>query len=363
MSTYCYSSESVEFKYRCLFNGYPIVDEVSKTWLCFFEEKKLFPPDVLLSDNLYGRFFTGDILNQGCFPYGTDRLDFYNHGGGISLPVVAEMRVPYRRIPVYKVNTIDDAQRLFAEISLANSDYKVLLRGQNKVYQVERKDGEKMFFYGSEDVVEPSFMPSFSRKRLDESMIVNSWHNLADMLVSKLKKKGYFIPPRLFELEMFHLFALGIAQHYGLPSVGLDLTDNLLTALWFALHKVDYSPTHPVEAKLINEDDDAIIFIFRCSPQSVFSYRQLGVEIGNERPKRQNAYFNHCGWGQAKNQLALNLAAAIRVDASFAQYLPSDYTRYLFPDRKEDDVLDILLDIKDRFNGSHFGTLMESIYV
>ena len=107
-------------------------------------------------------------------------------------------------------------------------------------------------------------------------------------------------------IELFHLLALGLAQHYGLPSVGLDLTDDLKVALWFAIYKATYSSKEPVKAELVkDEDNEATIFVFRCHPRSVYRYSDLVKGIGAHRPDAQRAYFNYCGWGLAKNQFIL----------------------------------------------------------
>ena len=85
--------------------------------------------------------------------------------------------------------------------------------------------------------------------------------------------------------------------------------------------------------------------------------------IGAHRPDAQRAYFNYCGWGLSKNQLALDLACAFRVDCSFAKELPDNYIRYLFPRMEDDEVLRVLLHIKDMYQGTELGEMLEKIYL
>ena len=226
-----------------------------------------------------------DDLNEVAMVYG-GMLDEYDHGAMINLPRVDSLRVPYRLIPVYKANNLEEI-RCAVELFL---DFR--------------------------------------------------------------------------QRELFHLLALGLAQHYGLPSVGLDLTDDLKVALWFAIYKATYSSKKPVKAELVkDEDNEATIFVFRCHPRSVYRYSDLVKGIGAHRPDAQRAYFNYCGWGLAKNQLALDLACAFRVDASFVKELPDNYIRYLFPSKENDEVLRILLQIKDMYQGTELGEMMEKIYL
>ena len=65
----------------------------------------------------------------------------------------------------------------------------------------------------------------------------------------------------------------------------------------------------------------------------------------------------------AKNQLALDLVCAFRVDASFAKELPENYIEHLFPKKEDDEVLRILLQIKDMYQGTELGEMMEKIYL
>lgn len=358
------STESEQYRFRELFNGFPTVNEASLHIRLSDVSVDRFEPNMSYCDKYYGRFFTGEFLNKVDCVYGDSRTNYYYHGAKISLPIINEFRVPYRRIPVYKATDIGEIKEAVKSIELANPDYKILLRGQNEVYTIERTDGEREYLYGNAEVVEPSFMPSLTRKELDEGTLTSMWHNFADILLCRLSEKGVNVPDYIRSTEAFNLFALGIAQHYGLPSIGLDLTDDIFTAMWFAIYRATYRPDTRVKADLIAPDHkNANIFVFRCPRLTIFSYDGLWVNIGDERPRRQRAYFNYCGWGLAQNQLALNLAAVFSVDASFARYMPEDFTNHLFPSIDEDAVLREALDIRAQFKGSYFGEILQNIYL
>lgn len=223
---------------------------------------------------------------------------------------------------------------------------------------------EKWWLYANPKVKEPSFLPSLARRSLDYYDTVSVWHNVAALLLARLRLKYPEINNNIRNNERFHLFALAIAQHYGLPSVGLDLTDDLEVALWFALYNAKYSNSRPVSATLIDENcNSANIYVFRCDHRTYFNFSRAVGDMGLNRPIAQHAYFNYCGWGLSKNQMALQLMCAFRVRKSMAKELPANFSCTLFPTQDEDDVLQSLLDIRDLYKDTPVFSLLNSIYI
>ena len=355
--------DALLFKYRILYNGYPIVNEYSQGAIPLPYPVDKYDVEKVYFDDNYGRFFTGDFLNQKAMVYGGILLD-YDHGADINMERVDSLRVPYRLIPVFKANNLQEIEQAVEQMKRHSPDNTFLYRGQGQIYTINRTEEEKLELYGCfMPVKEPSFLPSFIRSKLNYDKVVSAWHNVCALLTKELMRSH---PDKFFDLrqrELFHLLALGLAQHYGLPSVGLDLTDDLKVALWFAIYKATYSSKEPVKAELVDESSEATIFVFRCHPRSVYRYSDLVKGIGAHRPDAQRAYFNYCGWGLSKNQLALDLACAFRVDCSFAKELPDNFIRYLFPRMEDDEVLRVLLHIKDMYQGTELGEMMEKIYL
>ena len=154
--------------------------------------------------------------------------------------------------------------------------------------------------------------------------------------VFKIKNSPHFTP-----------ISLGFAQHYGLPSVGLDLTKDIKVAAWFATNKLIIDNDGLAETRQLEDFSESTIFIFRCPKDTVFSHKSIKPKfIENTRPDRQDAWFCHSGWGLSKNQLASYLVCAIRLNDRALTVSNSDYTNYLFPDRSEDLVLNYFMDIK-----------------
>ena len=352
------------YKYRILFNGYNPVNEISKRSAFWPSQVNVFDKKMVYYDDYYGRFYTGELLNKVAMVYGST-LNDYNHGAEISLQKVDSLRVPYRQIPVYKANNLKEIINAVKQMKRYSPAYTFLYRGQGRIYTLERNEIERRMLFGyDESLKEPSFLPSFLRQNLDYHKIVSAWHNTCSLLLEGLHETHKDELAGYRHFEKFHLLALGLAQHYGLPSVGLDLTDDIRVALWFAIYKATYSNQDHVKAELVKDDEaEPTIFVFRCSPNSIFRYSDILKNLGAHRPQNQRAFFNHCGWGLAKNQLALDLACAFRVDASFAEELPDGFIDYLFPEQKDDEVLRAFIRIKNIYKGTELGTLLEGIYI
>ncbi len=93
------------FKYRILYNGYPIVNEFSQGAFPLPFPVDKYSKESVYYDDYYGRFFTGDFLNNMAMVYGGMLVD-YDHGADIKLTRVDSLRVPYRLIPVFKLSLI-----------------------------------------------------------------------------------------------------------------------------------------------------------------------------------------------------------------------------------------------------------------
>lgn len=355
----------IAFEKRLLLNGYSITNEMSFFTLPVAAVRNVFAADKMYLDDNYGRFYSGDKLNNSVGIYGNPLMPFYNHGGQISLPVVDVIHVPYRKIPVYKANSLGDIAPHLEKFASYSPNHTILLRGQNTFYQLQREDPKELIqLYYNTGVKEPSFLPSMTRRTLNYYDTVSVWHNIAAMLLQRLKDNHPTIDEGIRLSERFHLFSLAVAQHYGLPSVGLDLTDDLAVALWFALYEATYSSTEPVKAELIPADcNTANIYVFRCDKRTYFKFEDVVGDIGINRPSAQHAYFNHCGWGMQRNQMALQLMCAFRVNQAMAKELPSDFIRTIFPRIEDDEVLRVLLDIKDLYKETSISKLLEGLYL
>jgi hypothetical protein len=303
-------------------------------------------------DDFYGRII--DLSYPT--PYGDSSiLDYYVQD--YKDTVVDTMRVPFRKIPIFRIDEITEMEQLIIKIKSENKPYEVLLRGQAKSYPIDRSVEEKKMLYGLQEYFEPSFQPSFLRANFDEFFIYNLWHCQTALMLNDvgIDLEATLSPSDLQAYNQdveqikvsadFTPIALGIAQHYGLPSIGLDLTDNIKVAIWFATHELKIGDGGRTEVNPISDFNNSTVYIFRCPGDAVFSHRKIKPKfIDNTRPDRQDAWFSHVGWGFAKNQLASYLVCGIRLGPKALELFEDGYNNYLFPSRKEDLILNYFLD-------------------
>jgi len=351
------SSSHEWVKYPAFYNVYPVHNEVS-----FAGGLQSSGADYgeMYIDDYYGRVFNGRG-GQGLAQYGvTKKLGYY--ASFPSLEVVDELRVPYRRVPIYRAENLGVIQQVFEETKAVNNSYRMLLRGQTKTYMILREPSESMHFYGEEEVREPSFLPSHLRHTLDPFFLKCMWQSQAALLFNYLafvlgqshgveagraflqKAEGFRHSP------FFMLFALGIAQHYGLPSVGLDLTDRLDVACWFATRTLstDASGKSTIGRASFGAEHAPTIFIFRCPPDAVFDYRHAKVDgLPDGRPDKQGAWFGHVGWGAASNQLASYLVCGFRLESDVANQIDPGLDTDLFPSRSKDPILNYFMSVRN----------------
>jgi len=337
-------------KYPAFYNVYPLRNEMGHG----VEVVRLpvEPYGEVYIDDYYGRVFDREGmpvapkygLSSKTPPYVTIR----------SLPVVEELRIPYRKIPIYEASSLNLIKQALRELRASNTSYEILMRGQTKTYFLQRDAKECIHFYGEETVKEPSFLPSHLRKNFDEYFLKCMWQSQAAILLNDI---GYdlgaastgsnpSVHQKIFsELRnspIFILFALGIAQHYGMPSVGLDLTDRPDVACWFATHTMTVSEDGEAKTALINFDSDQTptIFLFRCPKDAVFDYKTIKpAELPPGRPDHQSAWFGHVGWGAASNQLGSYLMCGFRLTPEIVKEMDQKLDEKLFPSSSKDPIL------------------------
>ncbi len=328
-----------------LYNIYPLPNEVHPTG---DRDGTDDAPNTFM-DRMYGRVFTPRRVIRHAVYGRTEKMNHYIRFDG--LRIVDELRVPYRRIPIFAVDDLSSISTAVRQLAGANQSHTLLLRGQGETYMLERDAAESELLYG-ETVNEPSFRPSFLRANFNELTLQSIWHNQAALLLNDI---GFVYQSILSESQLRDYwndvttlrrtpdcdgFALGIAQHYGLPSVGLDLTDELKVAVWFALYSMSIDGAGRATCNVVPDDSKPTVFVFRCPYDTVFDYKRVRPkQFPHGRPDRQSAWFAHVGWGAAENQMGSYLMCGFRLKASMAEQLPADYSMHLFPRTEEDLIL------------------------
>lgn len=353
------SNDDFRLKYSGFYNIYPIRNEIS-VFSVLANINFANSEDQLIIDNYYGRIFNLENYEK-IIPYGNNKnMKYYQ--SGISGEIVDELRVPYRKVPIFKIDSLDRISVFIKEIENVNPSHDILLRGQTKIYLIPREDDEKMKLYGDTSIKEPSFLPSHLRNNFNEFFMNCMWHDQASILLNDIGAE-YFRANKELYIEYvrdaqiirnsyrFTLFSLSLAQHYGMPSIGLDLTKKVDVAAWFATHTMNIDKNGLATVNKLDNFQESTIFVFRCPKNAIFPYTKIHpIPFPEGRPDRQDAWFGHVGWGCAKNQLGSYLACGFRLSEQVIDEFPKNYENYLFPTIEEDHILKYFIKIQNKNN-------------
>lgn len=346
------SPEHLWLQYPAFFNAYPILNEIAGVGSDIGVRTSKSYGEIYL-DDYYGRIFDRHSQDIGSKYGRSNKMHHYVRPR--AMEIIDEMRVPYRRIPIFLANDVKTITDAIDELQRTNSSYEVLLRGQTRTYLVERPEEESTHFYGEAKVKEPSFLPSHLRNKFDPHFLKCMWQSQAAILLNDI---AYDLGPSFAATvtefrssPLFLFFALGIAQHYGMPSVGLDLTDRLDVACWFATHKIMTAPTGKAATALVDlgsdVDVDPTVFVFRCPKDAVFDYEAARPkDLPTGRPDRQAAWFGFVGWGLSLNQLASYLMCGFRLSKDIVADQDPALDRNLFPYGDDDVILQYFLKMR-----------------
>jgi len=269
------------------------------------------------------------------------------------------LRVPFRRIPVIDVRSVEALAGFATQIVSADPSIRLMWRGQSREHYVSRSDDELLRLFGSIAVREPSLVPSAARSQLEFSEVFPAWAAILDVYLteraealSSIAASGV-IAQELADFRAsynYRLWAFATAQHYGLPSVGLDVTTDLWTALLFALH--DFHVDRAAGATSVVRVDAAaepVLYAMGGFQNDLFDDAEIAPAwLHCARPMAQTAHFFGTGWGAATNKAAERIFVAFRL-VNHAQWRLPRSVDELFPSSAADAFLAYLLDARERF--------------
>jgi FRG domain len=169
--------------------------------------------------------------------YGNENLlrDHY-HEFYAALKSTEFVRCKHYCVPIIDVSSLEELGKHVVRIPKHNAT-GVVFRGQGKLYTLNRDARVKGMLFGTSCNVEPSLVTAASR---DASYDYDRVHFiLKRFLEDELARKDRRRMDQWIEASAspdcrLDLAILALAQHYGLPSHGLDVTRSLDIALWFA---------------------------------------------------------------------------------------------------------------------------------
>lgn len=310
--------------------------------------------------------------------------------------VVSTFRVKRNEVPQIIVDSIDELEDVIDIASKQFSDKNVYYRGQAKHHKLNRPDSINELLYGDANVNELSLPTAASRNNFDFDTFNSAFQmHIQGMMYSNIEKEKFdelysqwkiwsHYPPtsndeineicekwyKLFHSYEWDLMVMALAQHYGVPTHGLDITNDLNVALWFATNQW-YSYEHEGNKyawykeldrnykKDIN--DYPVIYIIATDNNLKRDLDQVEFAGFNAlRPKRQSAFLHFGGWGLHSNICAEDVVAAIHLSKNVdIPNLPK--AEQLFPSLEEDDFYRDLLTLKHDAINSGFKTGFEDI--
>ena len=261
------------------------------------------------------------------------------------------LRTPFRKVPRYVVRDRAELGRLFGRVAIIGDGSETLYRGQPGEYSLPRSASTREILYGDPEAIEPSLLASSVRSARPLETVLPEWCLLVRQLLETVWEAQLGEPAvqeawpivradaaRLRTGLDLHLYAISQAQHYGLPTMGLDVTTDIDTALFFALHEIEREPGTRTMRYRRKEPGSRPGVLYLLAPDERFRLihdRARPRTTGAGRPERQKAHFLITGWGHHRNAAARHLALAISLDPAGdwgALPSPSD----LFPAREED---------------------------
>jgi hypothetical protein len=281
----------------------------------------------------------------------------------LTLPQVSlSYRWRFNRISVFLASSESELESAAANIVKSVPVGNIAFRGQTRLYEIARRARIREFLYGDESAKEPSLVTTAFRHHFPYVSAERYWHAIIadiDYRLTGYKDKRWHVEDDREsvsvgvsgEIAQWHYTStMAIAQHYGIPTYGLDVTTSIKTAWWFATHTFDcingLASYAPYIWSGLDQNQWPIIYVFRGGN----GMRITNLELSARRPERQDAVFVSGGWGSHANACADDLVAIIMLAPKLGA-APRQVAE-IFPSPEEDPIYAELLKLKSRFTAN-----------
>ncbi len=330
--------------------------------------------NLIYIDSQYGYSYDHELCVNNTILYGATEsvpsplkwlLNKYSHDW---------LRVPFIKVPRFKVKSTDELY----DIIKALSGFDFLFRGQSSEHYLNRSSELMEKLYDDKKAIEPSLASYAVRENIMFEKYYVEWATIIKAYIySALGKDNANKFLSKFDDFNYYLLCFSVAQHYGLPTYGLDVSASFSTALFFSFHQfteIDLKTRKYTYKK--KEKGTSIIYVFSPTKGEFFNFNRFDLHYNLfPRPLMQQASFAHCSWGYAKNAIAERLIAAIQFDVELIDFktinrrLRRDYHPELFEENffpSDDCFIDFLrqyiTDTSISYNNEFKGYLKKYIY-
>ncbi len=354
---------SVDQLFAHLHNVNPIADRVSPACDIGQVNKSAGTPGYI--DSLHGNCWSWTPA-KGAAVYG--RTNDLPTGPLDELANGKFMRVPFRRVPVIEVSSLDQVRAIAGSVISGDPNTRGVWRGQTRHHSTEKKGRTKdelIRLYGEDDVDEPSLLPSAARNNLYFPDAFGAWSALLDLYVQERAREQVARRELLNFVNSYRyrMWGFATAQHYGLPSVGLDVTHDIDAAIFFALHTFDTNAEGiTTVTRAISTESPIIYGLGGFTNYELFEDEQLAPScLLCTRPAAQSALFFSTGWGHAPNNAAQRIYVALKLVGHESWKFDLNPSHF-FPSPQEDEFLRFLLDRKNDLKLPVIQDLLSKIY-
>jgi hypothetical protein len=282
-------------------------------------------------------------------------------------------RVRFNSVPYFLAEDSAALEELCTKLQ-AIEPRRVYFRGQPHEYLIRREPAVLRLLYGRKEAREPSipsaaFRHSFPYVDAEATMQMI----FSDIIYRRTGKehRTHWVEDWV---DTEHVFAdadgaivasatsqtMAFAQHYGIPTYGLDVTRSFRIAWWFATWQ--YNGTGPL-ARYTPYTTEAtepfqrpVVYVFR----SAHGVDLADLDLIARRPAVQEGLFVHGSWGPHGNLCAEDLIATIVLgrDVGVAPLSLAE----VFPSEAEDPVYAELLAMKREWTDEPFASILKHVY-
>jgi len=322
-------------------------------------------PGFFLDRHYAGWFFAAKPRAAPAY-YGAKNEFFRDHFAAFrrDLKIAGSYRAKHYSIPVVRVTSRDELFRIAARLPEFEGQ-QAWYRGQTAHFSFRRPPAAARLLFGREDVDELSLPGAAPRRGLAYDDVHAMLQTLVqDHVYEQARKRGRdsaaVHEEWLGALDHWDLDVMALAQHYGIPTHGLDITSSLEVALWFATHRFGDAagggktyrrmtatdwPSNPANWPAIY----IVLPVTHTLQPSIWTIENAGRRTLVEalRPRRQHGAFFMGAHGSHQNRLAEAIACILQLE-------PGDWScgvtyPELFPPPEDDPAYAFMLDVKRRY--------------